>query len=265
MSDIIELVDEDTVEAYQRDGVVVLRGVLTDWVDVMRDGVARNVAEPGPYWAENVPEGQPGRFVDDYCNWQRIPEFERVARESALPDIARRLMRSEQVQFFHDHVLVKEPGTPRPTPWHSDAPYYLVGGMQSVSFWSPLDPVDDATLRVIAGSHRWERDVLPTRWLSELDFYTEGDWEPVPDPDAEPDRFEVREWAMEPGDVLAFHFRAAHGARGNPTTTTRRVLSLRYVGDDARVVERPGPTSPPFPGHDMTPGDRLREDWFPYV
>jgi hypothetical protein len=26
-----------------------------------------------------------------------------------------------------------------------------------------------------------------------------------------------------------------------------------------------GPTSPPFPGHGMTPGERLREDWFPVL
>ena len=38
-----------------------------------------------------------------------------------------------------------------------------------------------------------------------------------------------------------------------------------WLGDDARYVERPGRTSPPFPGHDMTPGQRLREDWFPIL
>jgi hypothetical protein len=37
------------------------------------------------------------------------------------------------------------------------------------------------------------------------------------------------------------------------------------VGDDARYVERPGRTSPPFPGHDMVPGQVLREDWFPVI
>ncbi|MDA8722864.1 phytanoyl-CoA dioxygenase, partial [Planktomarina temperata] len=42
-------------------------------------------------------------------------------------------------------------------------------------------------------------------------------------------------------------------------------FSLRLVGDDARYVERPGPTSPPFPGHAMKPGQRLREDWFPVI
>jgi hypothetical protein len=37
------------------------------------------------------------------------------------------------------------------------------------------------------------------------------------------------------------------------------------VGDDARYIERPGPTSPPFPKHKMEQGERLREDWFPQL
>ena len=175
-------------------------------------------------------------------------------------------MRSQSVQVFHDHVLVKEPGTAKPTPWHQDAPYYCVDGVQTVSFWIPVDPVEEATLRVIAGSHRWDRMVLPVRWLSEESFYGEtDDFLPVPDPDAEPDRYTVLEWTMRPGDAVAFHHRVVHGARGNMTAGRRRALSLRYVGDDARYVARPGRTSPPFPGHGMRDGERLREDWFPMV
>ena len=88
---------------------------------------------------------------------------------------------------------------------------------------------------------------------------------PVPDPDAEPDRYRVLEWPMQPGDAVAFNFRILHGARGNNTTARRRAFSLRLLGDDARYVNRPGPTSPPFPGHGMIPGQKLREDWFPTV
>ena len=33
---------------------------------------------------------------------------------------------------------------------------------------------------------------------------------------------------------------------------------LRLVGEDARYVERPGRTSPPYPGHGMVAGQRLR-------
>ncbi|NEU34810.1 phytanoyl-CoA dioxygenase, partial [bacterium LRH843] len=88
-----------------------------------------------------------GRFFDDYCNWSRIPEFERAIREGPAARVAAALMGSARVQLFHDHVLVKEPGTARPTPWHQDAPYYFVEGRQTVSFWCPLDPVEEATLR----------------------------------------------------------------------------------------------------------------------
>ena len=257
-------VTDEMIEAYQRDGVVLVKGLWADWVEVIRAGIERNMAEPGPYAAENLKPGEGGRFFDDYCNWTRIPEFAEVIRGSDVADVAAALMRSTRVQMFHDHVLVKEPGTSKPTPWHQDGPYYFVGGQQTVSFWSPMDPVREASLRCVAGSHRWEREVLPTRWLSEETFYPDPEkYMPVPDPDKEGMR--VLEWEMEPGDAVAFNYRTLHGARGNSTQNRRRAFSLRLVGDDAVYVDRPGRTSPPYPGHNMQAGQRLREDWFPYL
>ena len=108
--------------------------------------------------------------------------------------------------------------------------------------------------------------VRPVSWADDSDFYAGAqDWTPVPDPDTDPGDMAVLEWPMEPGDAVLFDFRTVHGARGNTGTTRRRALSLRFVGDDARVVARPGRTSPPFPGHGMAAGDRLRSDWFPVV
>jgi ectoine hydroxylase-related dioxygenase (phytanoyl-CoA dioxygenase family) len=259
-----EMPTDETVAAYKRDGAVLIKGLWAGWVDVLRLGVARNMDSPGPYAAENLKPGEAGRFFDDYCNWNRIPEFERVIRGSNVAQVAAALMGSTTVQLFHDHVLVKEPGTAKATPWHQDGPYYFVGGQQNVSFWSPLDPVQEASLRCVAGSHLWPRDVLPTRWVAETAFYPNPDeYMPVPDPDAE--GMKVLEWQMEPGDAVAFHYRTLHGARGNQSANRRRAFSLRLVGDDARYVERPGRTSPPYPGHDMVPGQRLRTDWFPML
>jgi ectoine hydroxylase-related dioxygenase (phytanoyl-CoA dioxygenase family) len=253
-----------TVEAFQRDGAVLIKGLWKDWVEDLRAGVARNMAEPGPYASENLKPGEAGRFFDDYCNWNRIPEFERVIRQSDVAAVASRLMASPRVQLFHDHVLVKEPGTSKPTPWHQDGPYYFVGGRQTVSFWSPLDPVKEASLRCVAGSHLWPKEVLPTRWLAETNFYPDSEvYMPVPDPDAE--GMTVLEWEMEPGDAVAFDYRTLHGARGNAAGARRRAFSLRLVGEDARYITRPGRTSPPFPGHEMVEGQRLREDWFPVL
>jgi len=257
-------VTQDQIDAYARDGAVLIKGLFADHVETLRKGVARNMAEPGPYAAENLRPGEAGRFFDDYCNWTRIAEFEEVIRESAAAEVAAQLMGSQRVQVFHDHVLVKEPGTSKPTPWHQDGPYYFVEGSQTVSFWSPLDPVREASLRLVAGSHRWPKPVLPTRWLKEDAFYPDdGAYIAVPDPDAE--GMEVLEWEMAPGDAVAFHFATLHGARGNSSAARRRAFSLRLLGDDARYVERPGPTSPPFAGHAMAAGQRLRADWFPEI
>lgn len=258
-------VDETTIEAYQRDGAVLIRGLFRDWVETLREGIEENMRRPGPYASENLQAGDSGRFFDDYCNWTRIAAFEKVLRESEAGSAAAALMRSKQVQVFHDHVLVKEPGTTKSTPWHQDSPYYFVNGEQNVSFWSPLDTVSQASLRCVAGSHRWPKMVMPTRWLSNDSFYADTDlYMPVPDPDSD-DSCRILEWEMEPGDAIAFHFKTLHGARGNQTTSRRRAFSLRLLGDDARYVPRPGPTSPPFPGHQMQEGEKLRDDWFPFI
>lgn len=258
------LITQDHIDAFERDGVTFIKGLFADHVETIRAGIELNMSEPGEYAAENIKEGDTGRFFDDYCNWSRIPQFEEIILNSSVAEVAADLMQSETVQMFHDHVLVKEPGTSKATPWHQDSPYYFVDGMQNVSFWSPVDPVKDATLRCVAGSHKWDKHVLPTRWLNEDDFYPNpSEFMPVPDPDAE--GMKVVEWEMEPGDAVAFHYRVLHGARGNHSQIRRRAFSLRLIGDDARYVERQGRTSPPFPGHEMKPGERLREDWFPVI
>lgn len=258
------IISQEQIDTYAQDGVVLIPGLLTDWVSTVRQGIDTNMREPGPYASENLQSAERGRFFDDYCNWSRIAEFERCIRDSSLAKVAAELMQSTRVQLFHDHVLVKEPGTSKPTPWHQDSPYYFVEGRQTVSFWIPVDPVDTASLRCVAGSHRWEKPVTPTRWLSETNFYPDSDaYIDVPDPDAQ--NMNIREWTMQPGDAVAFHFGTLHGARGNDTAHRRRAFSVRLMGDDARFVQRAGPTSPPFPGHDMVGGDRLREDWFPVL
>ena len=255
---------EEIISQYGDDGVVVLRGLFSGHMELIAKAIEHNMASPGPYAAENLLPGEQGRFFDDYCNWQRLPALREVIYNSEAARVAAALMRSRTAQLFHDHVLVKEPGTAKPTPWHQDSPYYFVDGTQTLSFWIPVEAVEDATLRCVKGSHKWNKPVLPKKWLKEDNFYVDTDaYRPVPDPDAED--MDVAEWALSPGDAVAFDFRILHGARGNHTDRRRRALSLRFVGDDAVYVERPGRTSPPFPGHNMKPGQKLRTDWFPVI
>lgn len=268
MEAVFNEIDETACDAYAGLGAICLRNVFTDWVEVLRDGVTRNHDHPGPYFAENVIAGDEGRFWDDYCNWERIPEFHRFITESNAAQLAARVMCSQTAQFFHDHVLVKEPNTPKPTPWHQDAPYYFVDGTQTVSFWLPLDPVSKMeTLRLVAGSNRWPKMVLPVKWIDDAEFYgaQSDQYMTLPDLGDAGNDETILEWEMQPGDAVLFDFRTVHGARGNLQNHRRRAFSMRWVGDDGRYVERPGRTSPPYPGHDMQDGQKLREDWFPVL
>lgn len=59
------LVSPEMIETYRNDGVVLVKGLFADHVDALREGVARNMADPGPYASENKKEGETGGFFDD--------------------------------------------------------------------------------------------------------------------------------------------------------------------------------------------------------
>ena len=63
-------------EDYQRDGVVVLRGVLSPReVQRLTEGIEQNLAHPSPLaLVASAPE-DPGRFVEDFCTWQDNPAY----------------------------------------------------------------------------------------------------------------------------------------------------------------------------------------------
>lgn len=241
-------------DAYRRDGAIALRGVLTAGeVEALRRGVERNLAEPSEIAIRE------GSFFEDFCSWERIPEFNEVIASSRLAAIARDLMGSESVRLFHDHVLVKEAGSTEPTPWHQDQPYYCVDGTQNVSFWIPLDPVSpENTLQFARGSHASGTWYMPRSFVKKTPMvFDVGALEEVP----EIDESDVIGWALEPGDVVAFHMLTLHRAAGS--ATRRRAFSLRLLGDDITYAPRPHRTSPPFAGLELEAGGPMDHPLFP--
>lgn len=260
-------------ERLRRDGAAVLRGALTDrWLDLLRDGVEHNRTHPGP-WSHwyTAPDESIG-FWSDYVTWREVPQYERVVFDSGLAGVASALMGSRTARFFHEHVLVKEPGATERTPWHHDQPYYPVDGDQNVSMWIALDPVPlDTAVEFIAGSHRWDRWFIPRKFIDHTPYGSEGGrYEYLPDLDAliaaSPEEHRVISFAVEPGDIVVFHYRTLHGAPGNPSSDRRRrVVSLRWLGDDAVWADRPWQVSPPYEPEGLRPGDPLDDPRFPLV
>jgi ectoine hydroxylase-related dioxygenase (phytanoyl-CoA dioxygenase family) len=145
----------DLIEDFRRDGAVRVHGAFTPYeVALVERGIERNLAQPSERALVASRDDDAGRFVEDFCNWQRIPEYEQFIRSSQAASIAGQLMGTGQVRLYHDHMLVKEPGTRQRTPWHQDQPYYNIAGSQTCSLWMPVDPVSrESTLEFVAGSH----------------------------------------------------------------------------------------------------------------
>jgi ectoine hydroxylase-related dioxygenase (phytanoyl-CoA dioxygenase family) len=74
-------------------------------------------------------------------------------------------------------------------------------------------------------------------------------------------------WALQPGDVVAFHMLTLHASAGVDADRRRRVFSVRYLGDDMRHAPRPWATSPPFDGlAERLPAGAVMDDpLFPLV
>src|SRR3954454_9827462 len=262
------MITEDVVGTFERDGVVLLPGLLDeDEVAELRRGVDRNLADLGPLGMNATKPGEPGAFVEDFRNWERIPEYRSVIERSALAETAGRLLGSREVRLFHDHLLVKEPGTRDRTPWHQDQPYYSIDGRQTVSFWIPLDPVArPSTLEFVAGSHAEGKWYMPRSFVKKTPMvFDEGALEEVPDVDADRKAYDIKGWAMQPGDAVAFNMLTLHAAAGSPAR--RRAFSVRFTGDDVRWAPRPHRTSPPFEELDgvLGAGDPLEHELFPVV
>jgi ectoine hydroxylase-related dioxygenase (phytanoyl-CoA dioxygenase family) len=259
------LPDRPTIDRFAEDGAVLLKGVFAGWVDRLQGGLDAIMANPSPL--KRVYGGAHGSapFFQDLCNWQRTQPFEDFVRTSPAAETAAALMRSKTAQFFHDHVLVKEPGTAVVTPWHHDMPYYCVGAEGTVSFWIALDPVPEETsLRCVAGSHRWGESFRPKRFDG-TDLYEGDRTTEIPDIDGNPDDYRILAWALEPGDAVAFDFRTIHGATANTSQTRRRIVSMRWVGDDAVFIDRQGKGSPPFKHLTLKDGAALESPDFPVV
>jgi len=243
-------VSAEAISAFRCDGAVVLRGVISaPQIALLRTGIDASLAQPSPRSKVASSAADPGLFIEDFRCWQENPAYERFIFESALGAIAGELTSSQQIRLHHDHMLTKEPGTVQRTLWHQDQPYYNLEGMQSCSFWIPVDPVSRAsTLEFLAGSHLgpW---LMPRTFLTrEARWFPEGALAEMPDIDANREKFPIIGWQMEPGDVVAFHMLTLHAAAGVEPGRRRRVFSVRVIGDDIRHAPRPWATSPDFPG-----------------
>lgn len=219
-------------EAYQRDGAIMLKGVLdTSWIERMRAAIADyDGSDTRTLWMSRLDS-----------------RFSAFARECGLAQVAGELMGVEEVYFFYDQLFVRLPKGDAPTPLHQDLPYWPVDGSNIISIWVPFDEVttESGVVQYVKGSHLWGRMFEPAAFSKEHKRGRPGTasagYEFIEDPDALIAENMILSWKLGPGDVLVHHPRTLHFATPNLTASqNRRAIALRYVGPQTSFVDRPG-------------------------
>jgi ectoine hydroxylase-related dioxygenase (phytanoyl-CoA dioxygenase family) len=256
---------------FTESGAICLRGVFDPrWIELVRVGVDECAANPSALsktWTGDTS----GRFFQDGFAWNRVDPLRRFIFESPASQVVAELMDASKVHFYMDHILLRDPSTNKPTPWHHDTPYCFVEGQDFCTIWLPLDPIRHGEgLRLVKGSHRWGKMFLPVEFgSSQVYMNAAGNavpYENVPDIDADPAAYEVLSWELELGDCVVFYCSMLHSAPAHLAEQgSRRVYSTRWVGNDARYALRTWsvPPLPSDPG--LQPGDPIGGKLFPRI
>jgi ectoine hydroxylase-related dioxygenase (phytanoyl-CoA dioxygenase family) len=221
----------ETIEAFQRDGHAVVRGLAS----------ADELAEVGPVieqlGVEHAYDKRPmeerdtyGRaFLQSFNLWRVDPVVADFVFSPRFARVAAALAGCDGIRLYHDQALFKEPFG-GPTPWHQDQYYWPFDDVPTITMWMPMVdvPPEIGTMTFASGSHL-ERSLrgpgisdesqatfAEQLCASGLPQHTHG--------------------ALAAGDATFHAGWTVHSAPGNPTDTMRAVMTVIYVADGARVA-----------------------------
>lgn len=269
------IVPETLVEAFRRDGYVVVpdllsHGELDRYAAEVTRAVAARKAGDGRALEEKSRYEQ--SFVQCQNLWEDWPTVRPLTFHPRLAQVAAELLGAERVRLWHDQALYKEPHG-RETDAHQDQPYWPIEEPLTVTAWIPFEgsTVRSGAMGYVPGSHR-----IGLRRF--VDIFTGEPDDLLAEPSLqgrEPVFVEVPK-----GSVAFHHGLTAHLARPNTTDRPRAVHTVIYLADGCHrssgrqrhpAVDRPGippggliasgvtPIAWPRPSGDLPP--RPSEPW----
>lgn len=216
-------------EQYERDGYVIVRGVIdagliaeasehVTWLQARHpsragEELTHELVAGDPFWVRLVSDG---RLLD-------------LAQQFVGPDIA----------LFASHYISKPPFSGRAVLWHQDGAYWPLEPMNVVTVWLAVDESgpDNGCMRVIPGSHREE--------LHELRRRDDVDSVLGSESAVEVEESRAVDLVLAPGDVEIHHPSIMHGSNPNTSPRRRCGLTIRYIPTSTRILadDQPFPSA----------------------
>jgi ectoine hydroxylase-related dioxygenase (phytanoyl-CoA dioxygenase family) len=254
-------------EAYKRDGAVHVPGLLDrEQLAAALSAYEWSLANPTKIAPKLKRDGTPV-FYADSVNSRVMQGYRDMLETSPIPAACARLWGTEPVWFIYEQVFLKEGGDVRRTPWHQDGSYIPMDGEDTAVAWITFEPLTKAeSLEFVPGSHLGP--MYNTSKFDPKDDTIPHD-ESLPFPrlppiEAEREKWPTISWAVEPGDVVFFHFRTLHGGAATAEGKRRRTLTLRFFGEHTHYDPKTAKSLPNMPdmASVLQPGQTMRGPGF---
>lgn len=214
----------EDVEAYRRDGFVLLEGFLdADELERWRSVTGAAVEER----LASRPEVGDEYYRKVFTQLQRLADthegMAELMLDEELGEIAGTLAGVDRIRIWHDQALIKPPYG-NPTAWHLDNPFWSFSSRDAISVWVALDDatVQNGCLWYLPGSQRtaqFELTELGPNFGALFDQYPGWlELEPVATPCAA-------------GGAVFHNGLVAHAAGANVTPRPRRAMTCAYMPD----------------------------------
>lgn len=219
------------VEFYRTHGHVCLPGLAArSDIDGVLPAIDRVLAEAV---ARSDTQGR----IEDYSSlfqqvtnvWRQDESVRSFVFARRFARVAADLMGVDGVRLYHDQALYKPAGG-KLTPWHQDQFYWPLDTHHTITLWMPLIdlPREMGTMLFACGSHRQG---------SLLDRSISDESNRVFARIVEEKRWPVESYDMKAGDVTFHAGWTVHSAHPNTSGRSRKVLTVIYYADGAKVVE----------------------------
>lgn len=211
----------DAVEAFERDGYVIFRGVIDEQlINEVNDHVG---------WLQTRhPDVRPEQlghvFLRDDPFWVRLVSDPRLLEIASL-------FVGLDLALFASHYISKPPYSGQPVLWHQDAAFWPLDPMRVVTLWLAVDhsTPQNGCVRVVPGSHRGPIAEMRDNETVESVLGKEIA--------AEVDEAQAVDMVLAPGDVEVHHPNIVHGSNANTSPNRRCGLTIRYIPTSTRITD----------------------------
>ena len=215
---------------YREQGFIKLKNVLS--MEVL-DFYAREItAQVQQLNTQTLPMEKRNTYQKAFLQimnlWTYHPLVKEFVFSQRLARLAAELMGVKGVRLYHDQALYKEPGGGH-TPWHADQFYWPLATDHTTTVWIPLQatPIELGPLAFSAGSQRYHVG---------RDLEISDDSEQRISKELLEKHLPMNETPFDLGEVSFHAGWTFHRAGPNATTKPRRVMTIIYFEDSARLA-----------------------------